>query len=68
MENRFRRGDVRSQVDCIASDVVAGIPLRFVRRRIEVLLDKLLSPRQSVAPAHQEIIDRRVIVIVESNP
>jgi hypothetical protein len=28
---------------------------------VEVFLDKLLPPRQSVAPAHREIIDRRAI-------
>ena len=39
-------------------DVVPGSPIRFVRPRVEVLLDKLFPARQSVASAHQEIIDR----------
>jgi hypothetical protein len=48
-------------------DVVAGIPLRLVRRRVEVLLDKLFPTRQSVASAHQEIIDRAVSGKVPQN-
>ena len=41
-QNRLRGGDV-----------VAGTPLVLVGDCAEILLDKLLSPRQSVSPAHQ---------------
>jgi len=37
------------------SDVVAGIPFAHLRNRLKILLDKVLSPRQSVSSAH----DRR---------
>ena len=40
--------------------LLPGSPLRFVGRRVEVLLDKLLPARQSVAPAHENIMTGRV--------
>jgi hypothetical protein len=40
-------------------DVVAGSPFVIARHGIEVLLDKLFSPRQSVAPAHRGDYRRR---------
>jgi hypothetical protein len=38
------------------SNVVAGAPVFFARDGIEVSLDDLLSPTQSIAPAHGEIM------------
>jgi hypothetical protein len=38
------------------SDVVSRAPVFLSRDTIEVLLDKLLPPRKSVAPAHWEIM------------
>ena len=37
-------------------DVVAWVPVLFVGNAVEVLLDKLFSPRQSIAPAHRKIM------------
>lgn len=41
------------------SDVVAGTPIVIPRGSLEVFLDDLLPPRQSVTPAHQRIISDR---------
>ena len=41
-------------------NVVAGSPLLFVRGAIEVLLNKLLPSRESVASAHWEIMADRI--------
>jgi len=34
------------------SDVVTGVPVRFVGTAVEIFLDKLFSPRESVTSAH----------------
>jgi hypothetical protein len=56
-------------------DVVVRSPLFFAGNGVEILFDNLLSPRQSVAPAHEEIMaDRsgisvfrgRVVAVQES--
>src|SRR5215469_7047365 len=41
------------------SDVVARRPLFIPRHAVEILFDQLLSPRQSVTPAHSEIMADR---------
>jgi hypothetical protein len=46
---RYRNGLGRS-------DVIPGCPLRLVRHRVEVFLDKPFPPRQSVPTAHHLII------------
>jgi hypothetical protein len=42
------------------SNVVAGTPVWFIRHRVEILFDKLFPARQSIAPAHGEIIADRI--------
>ena len=37
-------------------DVVSGTPVLFARDTVEVLLNDLLSSRQSITPAHQKIM------------
>ena len=41
-------------------NVVTGLPIVIPRRSVEILLDDLLSPRQSVASALREIMADRI--------
>ncbi len=44
------------------SDVIAWAPVLFAGYNVKVLLDDLLTPRESVATAHEEIFRSEALI------